>query len=295
SKIALWNNYPLPVALLGDFGKAKTLIARSFPYLDGYKRDKAIYYENLGWIHLLAGEYDQALDALKHGLEISMEIAPKSDLVSQIKRRMADAYFGLKDYTNARKLSAEAMKVSEHLNERVEIAACHRVDAQLEVVAGNDDTARSLFKRAINLFAMIESNYDLAVTRHIAATSGLYHNGERQALLYLARVYFVSEEVTHYVTKIDSALHSTKMPKAVKHNNSQAFIAESPRMKKIVEMADMIAPSQMSILLTGDTGTGKDHLAKYIHDVSGMTGEFVSINISAIPNDMIEAELFGHR
>jgi DNA-binding NtrC family response regulator len=50
----------------------------------------------------------------------------------------------------------------------------------------------------------------------------------------------------------------------------------------------------MTVFLTGDTGTGKDLLARYIHFCSGRTGEFVTVNAAAIPNPMIEAELFGH-
>ena len=55
-----------------------------------------------------------------------------------------------------------------------------------------------------------------------------------------------------------------------------------------------MAPSDMSVLLTGETGTGKDLFAEYIHRASGRTGKFVSVNCAAIPDDIAEAELFGN-
>jgi DNA-binding NtrC family response regulator len=51
----------------------------------------------------------------------------------------------------------------------------------------------------------------------------------------------------------------------------------------------------MSVLLTGPTGCGKDLFARYIHHHSGRTGRFVSVNAAAIPDNMVESELFGYR
>jgi len=65
-------------------------------------------------------------------------------------------------------------------------------------------------------------------------------------------------------------------------------------MKRAVTMAKTAAKSGLNILLTGDTGTGKDLLARYIHHHSGREGEFVPINAAAIPDEMVESELFGH-
>jgi DNA-binding NtrC family response regulator len=65
-------------------------------------------------------------------------------------------------------------------------------------------------------------------------------------------------------------------------------------MKKVLSLTRRVAPSNMTVLLTGETGTGKDLLARYIHHYSGCRGKFVPVNAAAIPNDLVEAELFGH-
>jgi transcriptional regulator with PAS, ATPase and Fis domain len=60
-------------------------------------------------------------------------------------------------------------------------------------------------------------------------------------------------------------------------------------------MAKRFAQTDDIILLTGPTGSGKDHLARYIHGHSNRSGRFITVNCSAIQDNMIESELFGHR
>jgi tetratricopeptide (TPR) repeat protein len=104
---AFHNMIAIPYALQGNMGKAESMIHKAIQYLNDYPREKAIYYENLGWIHLLEEDYKNAEKALHKGLKISLEIAPESALVSQIKRRLADAYYGLEKYDLAKKYAVD--------------------------------------------------------------------------------------------------------------------------------------------------------------------------------------------
>jgi transcriptional regulator with GAF, ATPase, and Fis domain len=62
-----------------------------------------------------------------------------------------------------------------------------------------------------------------------------------------------------------------------------------------VELADRVAASDLPVLLLGETGTGKDVLACHIHAQSGRTGSFVAVNCAALPAELVEAALFGHK
>ncbi len=287
---------------LGDINSAREKMAMALPCLDDYQREHAIYYEYLGWIYNLDGQYDKAEKALKSGLEVALKIAPEGDLVSQIKRLLADAYLGLKQYDNAYSTAEEALKVAEKINERAEIAACYRVFAQVEQQRRISNKAREWYKKAVDLFKLIQSRYELAATQYLMAESNLYGPQERTALLYMAKEYFEAEDIKPYINKIktlESAQHKNPKTVPLKANTDgqQAvprFIAVHPATKKIVDMADHIAGCNMTVLLTGPTGSGKDHLAAYIHEQSGRTGEFVTINCAAIPDSMVEAELFGY-
>lgn len=78
--------------------------------------------------------------------------------------------------------------------------------------------------------------------------------------------------------------------------NGPILVGQSPVMKKLFSIIERVAPTESSILLTGATGTGKELVARAIHDKSTRRqGSFVDINCSAIPETLIEAELFGHQ
>jgi DNA-binding NtrC family response regulator len=74
------------------------------------------------------------------------------------------------------------------------------------------------------------------------------------------------------------------------------IIGDHPAMQHCLEMGAMLAPSQAPVLITGETGTGKELFARYVHMLSGRPREcFVVINCAAIPEDLVESLLFGHK
>lgn len=72
------------------------------------------------------------------------------------------------------------------------------------------------------------------------------------------------------------------------------IIGSSAAMKKVFSLIDRVAPSRTTVLIQGESGTGKELVARAIHDRSGVEGEFVPVNCGAIPENLIEAELFGY-
>ena len=72
------------------------------------------------------------------------------------------------------------------------------------------------------------------------------------------------------------------------------IVTASPEMLKVARTVERVAPANVSVLLLGASGTGKELLAKGLHEASGRKGAFVAINCAAIPETLLEAELFGH-
>ncbi|MDJ0757779.1 MAG: sigma-54 dependent transcriptional regulator [Woeseiaceae bacterium] len=95
----------------------------------------------------------------------------------------------------------------------------------------------------------------------------------------------VLEEIR--ATKSRSGRNEQKQPEG-------RLVGNSADMQAIRKLAEQVAPSMATVLITGESGTGKEVVARQIHDLSGRKGPFVAINCGAIPDHLLESELFGH-
>jgi len=77
--------------------------------------------------------------------------------------------------------------------------------------------------------------------------------------------------------------------------NFEEIVGESPALKKVLDQARTVAPSDATVLILGETGTGKELIARAIHRMSSRrNASFVKLNCAAIPAGLLESELFGH-
>jgi two-component system, NtrC family, nitrogen regulation response regulator NtrX len=80
-----------------------------------------------------------------------------------------------------------------------------------------------------------------------------------------------------------------------KVSKTRDMIGDSPAIKQIKEMVERVAPTEARVLITGNNGTGKELVARWIHEKSNRAaGPLVEVNCAAIPSELIESELFGH-
>lgn len=92
-------------------------------------------------------------------------------------------------------------------------------------------------------------------------------------------------------------VEETKTLKKVikKQSKHSSIIGESSAIKDIREMIEKVAPSDARVMITGPNGSGKELIARQLHDLSTRKkGPFVEVNCAAIPSELIESELFGH-
>ncbi len=80
----------------------------------------------------------------------------------------------------------------------------------------------------------------------------------------------------------------------ISNRESSAIIGKSKIIQQKIEIAELAAKSNAPILILGESGTGKEIFAKYIHKASGLKGEFVPVNCSAVPKELFESEFFGY-
>ncbi|MBW1846759.1 MAG: sigma 54-interacting transcriptional regulator [Deltaproteobacteria bacterium] len=124
-------------------------------------------------------------------------------------------------------------------------------------------------------------------------------NRERQ--LVPVRITFVKlkdieENVSGYVEIVEDLRSLKKLHAEIGQGYSfSQIIGKSEKMQKINQVLPVIARSDSSVLITGETGTGKDLVAEAIHHASDRSkGQFIKVNCGALPETLLESELFGH-
>ena len=100
------------------------------------------------------------------------------------------------------------------------------------------------------------------------------------------------------VEREDDAIEVATATTRVKRKNvgaTEQIIGSSAAIQRVRQLIDRVAPSDARVLIMGENGTGKELVARWLHDKSARAaGPFVEVNCAAIPSELIESELFGH-
>jgi DNA-binding NtrC family response regulator len=140
------------------------------------------------------------------------------------------------------------------------------------------------------------------------------HNEELPVVIVTAygtipqAVQAIRDGAFEYVTKpfdldvlkkvVASALSQEATPSRVSGRRAvkkSSFVAESDEMKQVYEMATQVADSRATVLITGESGVGKEVVAKFIHEASPRSEKaFVAVSCAALPETLLESELFGY-
>lgn len=101
--------------------------------------------------------------------------------------------------------------------------------------------------------------------------------------------------VRNALEKKSLVVETKQLKKKVSKYKTREIIGESEPIKKIKELIERVAPTDARVMITGSNGTGKELVARWIHELSQRAnGPLVEVNCAAIPTELIESELFGH-
>ena len=103
-------------------------------------------------------------------------------------------------------------------------------------------------------------------------------------------------QVTSELRRVERRLRARREDtRASDRHKVSGLILESPAMQRVIDVARRVAQVDSTVLLTGESGVGKERIARFIHEESGRAGgPFVAINCGAVPENLLESELFGH-
>jgi len=89
-------------------------------------------------------------------------------------------------------------------------------------------------------------------------------------------------------------LENRRLKEALPTQDGLPVIGQTPAMQEVRRLVAALAPTDVDILINGETGSGKEVVARAIHSASGRRGPFVAINCAALPESVFESEMFGH-
>lgn len=143
----------------------------------------------------------------------------------------------------------------------------------------------------------IDPELDFIVMTAFASVETAIEALKKGAFDYVSKPFKV-DEVKIAVKKVEERKKiksENKILKGQLKGGFDSFLTDDPKVKKIVQLVKKVANSDMTILILGESGVGKEVLARAIHSASNRsTRPFISINCGAVPETLLESELFGH-
>lgn len=288
----------------GEFEEAEKSLAGALEFIkrNGLAKEEIIYLTYSGELLLKMGELDGADYMLNQAASRSYKVAPESLTAARPLRHLAELLIKRQSYRKALQMVNKAMALMKKLDDSIEIGALLKLQAICHDALDQPAKATRLFGRAISILEEHRAKFELADALAEAGRSALYDNRQRMVYLCRAEEIYIYCGINVKATEMQRLIGSLKVDRTIGTGTPAddsfyegRYITYNERVKKIVTQMGFLRDTDLPILLAGETGTGKDHLARYFHSIARPTGPFVAVNCAAVPDTLIESELFGYR
>jgi formate hydrogenlyase transcriptional activator len=177
-------------------------------------------------------------------------------------------------------------------------------EADLVALAGESKVARHLLAEGVKSFCSIplESHERMLGTLNVGRfRADAFAPEDVELLNQVAQQVAIAVEnglAYREIAELKEKLNEEKLyleGEIRTEHNFEEIVGDSAALKHVLRQVEIVAPTDSTVLIQGETGTGKELVARAIHNLSGRRGRtFVKLNCAAIPTGLLESELFGH-
>jgi DNA-binding NtrC family response regulator/predicted negative regulator of RcsB-dependent stress response len=265
----------------------------------GHAQYRARDENNLGFLLFIMGRYDEAAEHLDRARRMLVSLR-ENGIVAQVDDTRARLLLAQGRNVEAEKVIGGAVRTFESGGEQSLLAEALTTQGVALARLGKFDESYKVLHRAMNV---AEQAGALEYAGRAALTF-LEEHAERISAAEVRKVYARADEWlartqdAEDISRLRACARRAVMPKSSGMDKGKApfsFVHASARIDELIEKARRLAETNLPVLITGETGVGKEVLARLIHQWSGRSGAFVPVNCGALSESLIESRLFGHR
>jgi len=249
-------------------------------------------------LQVVQANYAEGLEIGKNSLSILEHFGIRYEL-GVLYRIMSESYMGLLNFQTAYKYSLKSIAILLKHEAMYELAVSYFVAATIcfkwhsyyQNSSPNDAALAALVIESYNMIAFDNRTlYEAAWNNALEAHSIFSNYGNKRDLVDIEILFNNIKSLRHVEPHLESISN-----KGNAYYNNTLFVSYSKSMRSLLSLIEISASTNEPVLITGETGTGKELVARIIHDRSERGGApFVPVNCAAIPEHLFEREFFGN-
>jgi DNA-binding NtrC family response regulator/tetratricopeptide (TPR) repeat protein len=310
--------------------RARALLERALAIAAqrGFRREEALACEFLGDLAREQSDWPSAETWWRRALAIGERVAPRGDVTGEPLRRLAEARLAAGDVPESLAFARRAYDVTRGCGDRREAFVVLRVLGTIADARGRARAAWGAYQASVRGLESLGARGELAgallfLGEHLARSAepgqadfaretltravGLFEEADHSTQADAARALLAKvggplrgaggaseTDAVRAARRAGRAAHTARSFFVRGVRGRREILTRDPSFVALLDRISVVAKGGGALLLLGETGTGKELLARLAHDASGRRGRFVAANAAAFPEGLVESELFGH-